>query len=198
MRSHNRRLKTLGWSSFPYPAYTGSCTTVGRKPILSRGGVGAPVPRVALAQHRHPAGRASRPARRDRRSRAGAGARQRRANLAECRGGRGPALWHREHAERGRPAHTRGHLGAAHTRCAEDARSRAETVAQRVSQRLEVIAEDAGRRAHRLHERTRRADRRDAEVDIDAAEPVPDTRLVPDVSAVDDDVQDRQRRQPGR
>ena len=29
MRSHNRRPKTLGWASFPYPAYTGGCTTVG-------------------------------------------------------------------------------------------------------------------------------------------------------------------------
>ncbi len=49
MRSHNRRLKTLGWSSFPYPPYIGSGTTVGRKPILSGGGIGLPVPRVALA-----------------------------------------------------------------------------------------------------------------------------------------------------
>jgi hypothetical protein len=49
MRSHNRRLKTLRWSSFPYPAYIGSGTTVGRKPILSGGAIGLPVPRAALA-----------------------------------------------------------------------------------------------------------------------------------------------------
>jgi hypothetical protein len=35
-------------SSFPYPAYIGSGTMVGRKPILSRGGIGEPVPRIAL------------------------------------------------------------------------------------------------------------------------------------------------------
>jgi len=34
MRSRNRRLKTPGWSPFPHPAYTGVCTTVGRKPNL--------------------------------------------------------------------------------------------------------------------------------------------------------------------
>jgi hypothetical protein len=49
MRSHNRRLKTLGWSPFPYPAYTWSGTTAGRLPIVSRGGVELPVLRDALA-----------------------------------------------------------------------------------------------------------------------------------------------------
>jgi hypothetical protein len=39
-----------------------------------------------------------------------------------------------------------------------------------------------------LDERTRRADRREAQVDIDVAEPVPETRLIPEVSAVEDDV----------
>jgi hypothetical protein len=48
MRSHNRRLKTLGWSPFPYPAYTGSGNTAGRLPIVSRGGVELPVLRDAL------------------------------------------------------------------------------------------------------------------------------------------------------
>jgi hypothetical protein len=56
------------------------------------------------------------------------------------------------------------------------------------TQHPDLVSQAGGPRANGLDERTRRADRREAQVDIDVAEPVPETRLIPEVSAVEDDV----------